>query len=206
MKWSIVSFFRVLIIVLSTANVGFTQGASDNQLLWKITRKGSKKVSYLYGTFHSNDPRIFRFSDSLYAALEKSSTYVLEADIYSMFYQIDTRIKKPTIRFDASGNPFTLNRNASKTRYGDENGRPQFLDLYFQLLALNSNKKCVPLESIEGQLSMLEIINEKNKTPLQTLEKINEEKILQTYLNGNIESIRLLTEKQLAKKKKRINS
>ena len=201
MKWSFVQCIQILLIGLSSISVGFTQSASDNQLLWKLTRKGSKKVSYLYGTFHSNDPRVFRFSDSVYAALEKSSTYVLEENIYIMFCQIDTRIKKTTMRCDASCNPFTLNRNASKTRYGDENGRPQFLDLYFQLLALNSNKKCVPLESIEGQLSILEIINEKNKTPLQTLEKINEEKILQTYLDGNIESIRLLTERQLAGKK-----
>lgn len=201
MKWSIVCFFRILFIVLSTASVGFTQGASDNQLLWKITRKGSKKVSYLYGTFHSNDPRVFRFSDSVYAALEKSSTYVLEADVYSLFYQIDARVKKTTMRFDGSGKPFTFNRNASKTRYGDENGRPQFLDLYFHLLALNSNKNCIPLETVEGQLSILEIINENNKTQIQTLEKIKEEKILQTYLDGNIESIRLLTERQLASKK-----
>ncbi len=201
MKGSFVQCIQILLIGLSSIGIGFTQGASDNQLLWKLTRKGSKKVSYLYGTFHSNDPRVFRFSDSVYAALEKSSAYVLEADIYSLFYEIDARIKKTTMRFDASGNPFTLNRNASKTRYGDENGRPQFLDLYFQLLALNSNKKCIPLETIEGQLSILEIINENNKTPLQTLEKINEEKILQTYLNGNIESIRLLIERQLAGKK-----
>ena len=51
-----------------------------NTLLWKISGNGLKKDSYLYGTMHVQDKRLFRFPDSLYHFLEKADGYAMEVD------------------------------------------------------------------------------------------------------------------------------
>ena len=49
-------------------------------LLWKISGKDLKKASYLYGTMHLTDERIFNLGDSLYKAIEHSDGFALEID------------------------------------------------------------------------------------------------------------------------------
>ncbi|MDP4261071.1 MAG: TraB/GumN family protein [Bacteroidota bacterium] len=64
----------------------FTQQDSQqyNSLLWRITGNGLSKPSYLYGTMHLMDKRLFYFGDSLYRALEQSEGFAAELDISSM--------------------------------------------------------------------------------------------------------------------------
>jgi len=51
-----------------------------NSLLWRISGNGLSKPSWLYGTIHLVDKRVFNFGDSLYAALEACEGYALEVD------------------------------------------------------------------------------------------------------------------------------
>jgi uncharacterized protein YbaP (TraB family) len=169
-----------------------------HQLLWQITGKNVKKPSYLFGTFHSNDPRLFAFSDSTYITLLETESLVLETDIYAMFTQVDARITTPELRFDSKGKPYTINSKASISKYGNEDGRPQFLDAYFQQIAYNSGKKFFPLETLESQLEVFDQIY--NKQPRQLSLKtqvISQENLLSTYINGDIESLRQLLYTQL---------
>lgn len=46
-------------------------------MLWHISGKGLKQPSYLFGTLHLKDRRIFHFTDSLYAAIEKQMALLL---------------------------------------------------------------------------------------------------------------------------------
>ena len=180
----------------------FSQSVSENQLLWKITGKKLKKPSYIFGTFHSNDPRVFRFSDSTYNALMNADALVIEADMASLFSRTDTRLSKPYLMYDASGNPYTTNSKATKTRYGNEDGRPQFLDLYLQLLAFNSGKKVFALESIEEQLHIFDLFKAQSKIPgASAVEAVSQEKIISAYIAGDITKIRDFLKYQLAKKK-----
>ena len=180
----------------------FSQSVSENQLLWKITGKKLKKPSYIFGTFHSNDPRVFRFSDSTYNALMYADALVIEADMASLFSRTDTRLSKPYLMYDASGNPYTTNSKATKTRYGNEDGRPQFLDLYLQLLACNSGKKVFALESIEEQLHIFDLLKAQSKMPgASAVEAVSQEKIISAYIAGDITKIRDFLKYQLAKKK-----
>jgi len=197
--------YLLTVLVVGWTHFSFAQTqptAATHQLLWKITGKGIKKPSYLFGTFHSNDPRVFQFTDSTYTALYRSEGVVIEADMYSMFSQIDTRLATPTLTFDAAGTPSTTSRRATKTRYGNEDGRPQFLDLYLQMYAYNSTKNCFFLESIEDQITAYEMLNKSRfpaiSTPTQT---ITQEKFLEAYLSGDIERIRKMTENQLSNTK-----
>ena len=49
-------------------------------LLWRISGKGLEKPSYLYGTLHLNDKRLFNFTDSVYRAIEKCDGLAIEVN------------------------------------------------------------------------------------------------------------------------------
>ncbi len=54
-------------------------------MLWKITGNGLKKPSYLYGTMHTSDSRVFNFSDSLMPFFNASKAYAMELDPVTAF-------------------------------------------------------------------------------------------------------------------------
>jgi hypothetical protein len=105
---------------------------------------------------------LFEFSDSTFSAILNAEAIVLEADIYSLFTLYDSRDEKIQLEIDVNGKPYTSNKKASSTKYGNENGRPQFLDAYFQQIAYNSGKKFFPLESVQSQMDAYENITYHN--------------------------------------------
>lgn len=192
------SLFIILLGVCFSVFCHAQSIVTNNQLLWQISGNGLKKPSYLYGSYHSNDSRIFKLSDSTYSALMNAEAVVLEADIYQLFSEYDIRLERSKIKFDSQGNPYTSDHKATKTRYGSEDGRPQFLDLYFQQIAYNMNKAFFPLETIEEQLEAYESVYE--RTPTQkSLEqlKIIQDNLMNAYLRGDIEYVRNLIQQQL---------
>ncbi|RYZ21994.1 MAG: hypothetical protein EOP49_46755, partial [Sphingobacteriales bacterium] len=56
----------------------------NNTLLWRVTGKGLDKPSYLFGTFHLNDNRLFQFGDSVYAAMDRTEGLAVEVDLNEM--------------------------------------------------------------------------------------------------------------------------
>lgn len=58
----------------------FTWGQTNNTLLWKISGNGLMKPSYLFGTIHLTDDRVFNISDSLYRAIETSEGFAVEVN------------------------------------------------------------------------------------------------------------------------------
>jgi uncharacterized protein YbaP (TraB family) len=51
---------------------------AQKTLLWRISGKGLQKPSYLYGTMHLPDERLFNLGDSLYTAIEHAEGFALE--------------------------------------------------------------------------------------------------------------------------------
>lgn len=175
---------------------------TNHQLLWQISGKGLKKPSYLFGSYHSNDPRVFHMSDSTYSALYQAEAIVLETDIYQLFLDYDMRTKEVSLKFDSNGKPFTSSNKATETRYGSEDGRPQFLDLYFQQIAYNSGKKFYPLEKIEDQLEALEFVYDRSNAQ-KSLEqlKIVQDNMMTAYLRGDIDYLRNLIQHEMNESK-----
>jgi len=54
------------------------------QLLWRIDGPGISTPSYLFGTMHLTDKRVFEFSDSVLIALRNASSFAMEVDLDSM--------------------------------------------------------------------------------------------------------------------------
>ncbi|MBI2258916.1 MAG: TraB/GumN family protein [Flavobacteriia bacterium] len=167
-------------------------------MLWKISGNGLKKNCYLFGSFHTNDARVFNFSDSLYFALFQSDVIALEADVYPLFLYEDVRKSKVNIKFDNFGAPYTTETKPIKTKYGYENGKPQFLDLYLQTLAQNMGKTTYFLETIDEQQEAFETIYEKSQKK-QKFEDFTlvENKFISAYIKGNIDELRSLVEEDL---------
>lgn len=84
---------RVLMVIALVlfSSFLFAQQKWPNTLLWRISGKGLTKPSYLYGTMHLQDKRIFQFPDSLYNALEKVDGFALEIDIHEMIDSVFIR-------------------------------------------------------------------------------------------------------------------
>ena len=147
----LLSFFVSLII----APYSWCQTEDDaHELLWEISGNGLTSNSYLFGSLHSNDRRLFNLTDSTYFALNEANIISLEADIFSMFESLDTRISQVDLNYDREGNPYATHSKTSETIYGDEDGMPQFLDAYFQQYCFNADKQFYPLETVEFQLSV----------------------------------------------------
>ena len=70
--------FLVLLIIFSSASQA--QRKWPNTLLWRISGNGLSKPSYLFGTMHLQDKRIFNLSDSLYSYLDQADGFALEVD------------------------------------------------------------------------------------------------------------------------------
>jgi uncharacterized protein YbaP (TraB family) len=159
----------------------------DNQLLWEISGNGLSEKSYLYGSFHSNDKRLFQFSDSVYFALSKTEAVVLETDVFSLFENWDTRKGDVNVLFDNKGNPYTGTNIPTKTIYGNEDGMPQFLDAYFLEYCHNANKTFFALETVNDQLQSIENYFKPEYEGIAE-EAINftQEKMMDYYLMGDI--------------------
>jgi uncharacterized protein YbaP (TraB family) len=183
------SRFVCLIVLISSHSFGQNSDI-DNQLLWEISGNGLKKKSYLFGSFHTNDKRVFKLGDTTYLALNQAEALVLEADLTEMFNELDTRQEDVNVLFDNDGLPYSGTKKAGKTMYGDEDGMPQFLDAFFQQYCLNSGKQFYPLESIEDQMNLLDDKPE-TESRFNAFETrlISQEHILKLYLTGDINGL-----------------
>jgi uncharacterized protein YbaP (TraB family) len=65
-------------LLLLVAHLAAQKPIEEKTLLWRISGNGIKTPSYLYGTMHLRDSRIFNFYDSLYTALEQCSRFAME--------------------------------------------------------------------------------------------------------------------------------
>jgi uncharacterized protein YbaP (TraB family) len=71
-----------LVFYLACSLIAFNGKAQklQNTLLWRISGNGLQKPSYLYGTMHLPDTRLFNLGDSLYKAIEKSEGFAIEVN------------------------------------------------------------------------------------------------------------------------------
>jgi uncharacterized protein YbaP (TraB family) len=73
-KRTLISFLFLILFVEFAA----AQQQYPATLLWRINGKNLTQPSYLYGTMHVQDRRLFYFGDSLYHALEQTESFAME--------------------------------------------------------------------------------------------------------------------------------
>lgn len=80
-----VLFASLLLCLYLTNNAtAQTPESLPNTFFWRISGNGLQQPSYLYGTIHITEKRVFFFGDSLYKALESVEGYAGELDMDSL--------------------------------------------------------------------------------------------------------------------------
>jgi uncharacterized protein YbaP (TraB family) len=94
---------RSAALLISLIAVSFLQNSFSQTpdwpktLLWRISGKDLKKPSYLFGTMHLQDKRIFNLGDSFYHHFEKAEGFAMEVDINEY---IDSVINKTFVSLE----------------------------------------------------------------------------------------------------------
>jgi uncharacterized protein YbaP (TraB family) len=112
----IISRGHFLILFIFLHFISKAQDRTNYALLWEIKSPTSEKKSYLFGTAHLKDPRVFDFSDAMIPAIAQSDAFALEIHPDS----VTGAISEYLIKRENSG----LYRDVlSKEEYGKLNSR-----------------------------------------------------------------------------------
>lgn len=174
---SLLALFSILSLSAQTLSY-------PNTLLWRITGKQLTKPSYLYGTMHLQDKRLFNFGDSLYKGLESTEGLAIEIDFReymdSMFLKglrsaEDEALEKQKVKLDkkkldkSSDSLFKalgLDKNSLTkkdlkkireyriNKFLQEGEMPTIVDGYLVGLALRQRKWVGGIEDVADQLNL----------------------------------------------------
>lgn len=179
-----ISYFIGLFAVVSVS-----AQTTQKSLAWKITGNGLKETSYLYGTMHTQDQRVFNFKDGVLEAHKEAEVYVMEVDMglmdqFSvmgmMIMEGDTTLKELLTKSqydsvfnyfnDSLGQPLTLFNTmmpiftAQIIELQDLGSDQEMaLDLYFADLAKDQGKVVIGLETAEEQMNALKAVSNKDQ-------------------------------------------
>ncbi|MGY4536883.1 uncharacterized protein YbaP (TraB family) [Mucilaginibacter sp. UYNi724] len=209
--------FTILFIMIAAGS--FAQQKPHYSLLWKINGKGMAKPSYLFGTMHVKDKRVFGFSDSVMLAIQNCPLFALEIHpdtvIKQMFETISNKDTTGSLRQLLSKDDYAkfAKRFEAKNGYppGDidpiqaesmmqavkekPDDKKAFVDAYLFGVARGMGKTIYGLEDSREQLKGLSETN-KLKTRLQDVidgdeqEELEQtEDMIKLYSDGDIDKI-----------------
>ena len=113
LKRTIILLTTVLLLT-SSHSIAQNKPAWPRTFLWRISGNGLTKDSYVYGTMHLQDRRLFNFGDSLYRYMEKAEGYALEIDLTEMMDTLFQRVVDEKIRSRVDEEQVANPRNKKK--------------------------------------------------------------------------------------------
>lgn len=205
----------------------FSVGVEAQSLLWKIDGGMLNSPSYIYGTIHIKDKRIFQYDNSVNEAMESCSAYAMEVDLnednmacfakcvllpegktlQDIFSPEDYMLVKGIIEketgmamsmFDRM-KPFALLSLGLDSQIAGDTELT--IDEFFYRQAQKEGKRILGLETLEEQLKMLE------KIPLDYITDYFKnfhkgaedlEEIILLYINADLDHLLLLMQKDKA--------
>jgi uncharacterized protein YbaP (TraB family) len=191
-----------------------------NTLLWRITGDGLEQPSYLFGTMHLNDKRLFHFPDSLYHFLHRADEFAMEIDMDELnnriinFNTSDTagflkevrqeQYKKLALelesRYGIPADQVTkkqawlykqMLQAPVKTKAGEMDS---FVDIYLYNIAKQDGKKLAGIETIEEQMELYQDFGDElilNNKYFRKKEKEIKEQLIRIYINQDLNAINL---------------
>lgn len=212
-------FIALIIISLSRLQEGFSQ-ETTNALLWRISGNGLKKSSFLFGTIHVQDKRVFNFSDSLYNSLKTVDGFAMEVhpdsmaqEIFDMIGKQDQKLLKESMgkneyekvkgkikkKYGVDPDKLTISQaRALKKKSGNiekhQDDMPAIVDLYLYSIAKDNGKQIQGLEQMNDQMMLLEDI-QNGIQPVDFDDELSEEKkmvekMIQKYINEDLNGIK----------------
>lgn len=198
----------------------------SQSLLWKISGNGCNQPSYLYGTIHLTDQRVFEWQDSVYKVLEQCKAYAGEIELNmanlikaagllmlpdgqslrNRFSQEDYQVLKEGVKscsglelalFDRLKPPALVSLCFTQKKPGDLEATVD--ELLYQR-ASGSGKITYGIESVEEQAALLDRIPD--QYVLDYFRNLNQqetefEMLIRAYRNADLDSIeQLVTEEE----------
>lgn len=215
------AFCLVVLQPLQAADTLFPEG-----LLFKIERAG-QPVAYLFGTIHSEDPRVVALPPAVEEAFSSSRILCLEVDMApsnllasmtSMFLQdgrqlpdiVDRELYAHLVRVAAGrGIPEVSLRYYKPWAIAVMLSVPpvvtgEFLDLMLYRRAIQANKQVIGLESVEEQLDLFDTLSEADQISLlkEALNNIEQlptlfQALLEKYLERDLAGLMAINERLL---------
>ena len=172
-----------IFVFLFSSLLSFSQ-SKYNSLCWKIYDNGLTDTSYLYGTMHVQDSRVFQFKNGVQEAFNRCEIFALELNMDSVntFQLMDELIMEPPNRLDSllTNKEYEMVSQYFKDTLGVglmifnkmqpiytsqlisfeklKKDQDVALDIYFFNEAKKQNKTTVGLESMEEQLNAFKSI------------------------------------------------
>ena len=87
-------FFVNIILASLMFHSSVAQKITPKTLLWRISGNGLQKPSYLYGTMHLKDRRLFFFGDSVYKNIQASDGFAMEIDPAEMMDSVFSKLSE----------------------------------------------------------------------------------------------------------------
>lgn len=169
-------------------------GQSDQSLLWKVTRPGSDRISYLFGSMHTNDSLANSFSESWWSAFNQCNVLAAEVDLVDTTdaaLVLQAVMMKDTVLDDLYSNENLkivkrlIEKEFDPFYAGMLNGIKPFyilalimekpknnetfetvMDVRVQLLAREMGKDIIGLETASEQASSIDVLNLKEQAEL----------------------------------------
>ncbi len=162
---------------------------SQKSLLWEISGNGLKYSSFLYGTMHTADERVFNFKNNVIEAFNECQTFAMELDMGEVIHSnvmeklvmdsgftIQSLLSEGDYKLVSRFFKDSLNQNlaiynkmqplflagliSQRNLRQDKN---EALDLFFYSLAKKQNKPVVGLETMEEQINAFRSISYKDQ-------------------------------------------
>ena len=172
-----------IFVFLFSSLLSFSQ-SKYNSLCWKIYDNGLTDTSYLYGTMHVQDSRVFQFKNGIQEAFNRCEIFALELNMDSVntFQLMDELIMEPPNRLDSllTNKEYEMVSQYFKDTLGVglmifnkmqpiytsqlisfeklKKDQDVALDIYFFNEAKKQNKTTVGLEFMEEQLNAFKSI------------------------------------------------
>lgn len=171
----VAAFFLLLFLSINVAAQSY-----PNTLLWRISGNGLARPSYLYGTIHLTDKRVFNFGDSVYQAIKSADGFALEVNpelfMLAVINQIDKmdprkikdilnstdtlkyrkalsqKLRKP---FDEITTHDILKENNKWLQNLQSDGMETFMDGYLYGIAKGQAKWIGGVEDVDDQLGII---------------------------------------------------
>jgi uncharacterized protein YbaP (TraB family) len=179
-------FRSYLFYILFSLLVPFQSDAQqvENSLLWRISGKNLAGTSYLFGTIHLQDKRVFHFTDSVYNAIQQVEGFAMEVHPDSMmmglFDQVDLNSNNsPSLKSSMNKKDYAKLKSKLETELQvdidkltvkdairlkqkiikpdvKEDDMPSIVDLYLYSIARDQGKKIAGLEKLSDQMDVVD--------------------------------------------------
>lgn len=168
-------------LLLLSLSAFFTFSAFSQSLLWEITGKGIKHPSYLYGTIHIQDKRVFSYDKIVEDKINECKAYAMEIlmdDVKPEVAQAAVIMENQSLDKLLSKEDYTLLDSVFKAKTGTgialyKKMKPFFimsqlmqsdmnqdmelaLDLHFLDIAKKNGKKTLGIEDFEDQIGAVD--------------------------------------------------